>query len=184
MKQWFALSAIGRDRPGIVADLAELIYECDCNLEDSSMTILGSEFAVLLRSPANPGIAERLSSAANAWVGARRSLFVLRPSHPYRASRTPPATRPGSRVAGGDRRQAVRCLADQQVNVAQLQTVAPEPGGTIYRAGDGRAGKSSRGARERLDVIARTCARRVGGCLTRPQAVKSDPELAQPFGAV
>ena len=48
MKQWFALSAIGRDRPGIVADLAELIYECDCNLEDSSMTILGSEFAVLL----------------------------------------------------------------------------------------------------------------------------------------
>lgn len=48
MKHWFALSAIGRDRPGIVADLAELIYECDCNLEDSSMTILGSEFAVLL----------------------------------------------------------------------------------------------------------------------------------------
>ena len=48
MKRWFALSAIGRDRPGIVADLAELIYECDCNLEDSSMTILGSEFAVLL----------------------------------------------------------------------------------------------------------------------------------------
>ena len=48
MKQWFALSAIGRDRPGIVADLAELIYECDCNLEDSSMTMLGGEFAVLL----------------------------------------------------------------------------------------------------------------------------------------
>ena len=48
MKSWYALSAIGRDRPGIVADLAELIYECDCNLEDSSMTILGSEFAVLL----------------------------------------------------------------------------------------------------------------------------------------
>ena len=48
MTQLFALSAIGRDRPGIVADLAELIYECDCNLEDSRMTILGSEFAVLL----------------------------------------------------------------------------------------------------------------------------------------
>jgi len=48
MRRWFAMSAIGRDRPGIVADLAELIYECDCNLEDSRMTILGSEFAVLL----------------------------------------------------------------------------------------------------------------------------------------
>src|SRR5262249_15845354 len=48
MRHWFALSAIGRDRPGMVADLAELIFECDCNLEDSSMTVLGSEFAVLL----------------------------------------------------------------------------------------------------------------------------------------
>ena len=37
MRRWFAMSAIGRDRPGIVADLADLIYECDCNLEDSRM---------------------------------------------------------------------------------------------------------------------------------------------------
>ena len=27
MRRWFALSAIGRDRPGIVADLAELIVK-------------------------------------------------------------------------------------------------------------------------------------------------------------
>ena len=45
MKQWLALSAIGRDQPGIVADLAERIDECGCNLEDSSMTILSGEFA-------------------------------------------------------------------------------------------------------------------------------------------
>ena len=64
MKQWFALSAIGRDRPGIVADLAELIFECDCNLEDSSMTILGGEFAVLLLlSGRSPDCLQRLSAA-------------------------------------------------------------------------------------------------------------------------
>ena len=63
MRRWFALSAIGRDRPGIVADLAELIYECDCNLEDSSMTILGSEFAVLLLlSGQGPDVERRLSA--------------------------------------------------------------------------------------------------------------------------
>src|SRR6266850_6447998 len=60
MKHWYALSAIGRDRPGIVADLAELIYDCDCNLEDSSMTILGSEFAVLLLLSSTSAEAERL----------------------------------------------------------------------------------------------------------------------------
>ena len=64
MKKWFALSAIGHDRPGIVADLAELIYECDCNLEDSSMTILGGEFAVLLLLSGQGPETERLLSTA------------------------------------------------------------------------------------------------------------------------
>ena len=47
MQRWFILSAIGRDRPGLVADLAGLVLECDANLEDSRMTILGSDFAVI-----------------------------------------------------------------------------------------------------------------------------------------
>ena len=48
MKRWFILSAIGSDRPGLVAELAQLIYDCDANLEDSRMTILGTDFAVIL----------------------------------------------------------------------------------------------------------------------------------------
>ena len=64
MKKWFAVSAIAQDHPGVVADLAELIYECDCNLEESSMTVLGSEFAVLLLlSGQGNEIDRRLSSA-------------------------------------------------------------------------------------------------------------------------
>ena len=64
MKKWFALSAIAQDHPGIVADLAELIYECDCNLEESSMTVLGSEFAVLLLlSGQGADLDRRLASA-------------------------------------------------------------------------------------------------------------------------
>jgi tRNA pseudouridine38-40 synthase len=66
MRRWFALSAIGRDRPGIVADLAELIYECDCNLEDSSMTILGTEFAVLLLLSGEGDDVERRPGVAGA----------------------------------------------------------------------------------------------------------------------
>src|SRR5437899_12993716 len=57
---WYVCSAIGLDRRGIVADLAELFYDCDCNLEDSSMTILGSEFAVLLLLSSTSADAERL----------------------------------------------------------------------------------------------------------------------------
>src|SRR5687767_28934 len=48
MKRQVALSAIGQDRPGIVAGLSRLLFEQGCNLEESSMTRLKGEFAVLL----------------------------------------------------------------------------------------------------------------------------------------
>ncbi len=44
----FALTAIGRDRPGIVAAVTRALYEHRCNIEDSSMTILEDEFAMIL----------------------------------------------------------------------------------------------------------------------------------------
>src|SRR5262245_66297954 len=80
MTRWFALSAIGRDRPGIVADLSELIYECDCNLEDSSMTILGSEFAVLLLlSGEGEDVERRLSAGCKRLEWEKRLTVLFRP---------------------------------------------------------------------------------------------------------
>ena len=42
------VSAIGKDRPGIVAGVTETLFQAGCNLEDSAMTILEGEFAILL----------------------------------------------------------------------------------------------------------------------------------------
>jgi glycine cleavage system transcriptional repressor len=42
------ISAVGEDRPGIVNDLTELIKELELNIDDSRMTVLGGEFAVLM----------------------------------------------------------------------------------------------------------------------------------------
>ena len=42
------ISALGKDRPGIVDKLARAIYDLDCNITDSRMTVLGGEFAILL----------------------------------------------------------------------------------------------------------------------------------------
>jgi glycine cleavage system transcriptional repressor len=44
----FAVSAVGRDRPGIVAALAEGLLDLGGNIEDSRMTILRGHFAVML----------------------------------------------------------------------------------------------------------------------------------------
>jgi glycine cleavage system transcriptional repressor len=42
------IATIGEDRPGPVNELAELVLEVKLNIEDSRMTVLGGEFAVLM----------------------------------------------------------------------------------------------------------------------------------------
>lgn len=44
----FAVAAVGADRPGIVAAVTAVLVEEGCNLEDTSMTILGGHFAMML----------------------------------------------------------------------------------------------------------------------------------------
>lgn len=46
--QHFALTIIGRDRPGIVSDVTEILFNIGCNIADSSCSILGGQFAMIL----------------------------------------------------------------------------------------------------------------------------------------
>jgi glycine cleavage system transcriptional repressor len=42
------ISAVGKDRPGIVNDLSRSILDAGCNIEDSRMSVLGGEFALIV----------------------------------------------------------------------------------------------------------------------------------------
>jgi glycine cleavage system transcriptional repressor len=48
MSQLIVISAIGTDRTGVVQDLTKVVLACGGNIEESRMTTLGSEFAMLL----------------------------------------------------------------------------------------------------------------------------------------
>jgi len=132
------MAAIGRDRPGIVADLSECVYACGCNLEDASMTMLGSEFATLmLVSGSGVELAEKLYEATKRVEWERRLTVFLRPVD------GPSGTGGGSdyrlSAAGVDKAGIVariaRTLADHGANVADLRTeLRPEPesGTPIY----------------------------------------------------
>jgi glycine cleavage system transcriptional repressor len=129
MRRWFALSAIGRDRPGIVADLAELIFECDCNLEDSSMTLLGSEFAVLLLlSGEGADVERRLGAGCKRLEWEKRLTVFFRPldAEPPAGSLPPGARTMECAVTGIDKAGIVarvaRTLADHGVNITALNT--------------------------------------------------------------
>jgi glycine cleavage system transcriptional repressor len=140
MKRWFIVSAMGRDRPGLVADLARLIYDCDANLEDSRMTILGSDFAVILLCSALAADAgDRLA------VGAKRlerdhALTILVRSLEGENRPTVPASDFALyriEAAGEDKAGIVaglcRVLADHSVNIAELSTRSrPGPGGSPH----------------------------------------------------
>ena len=142
MKRWFALSAIGRDRPGIVADLADLIYECDCNLEDSSMTILGSEFAVLLLlSGEGDDLERRLGTGCKRLEWEKRLTVFFRPldGDPYAVPAGRRTVALECEVSGVDKAGIVarvaRTLADHGVNVTALQTQSrpgPETGTPMF----------------------------------------------------
>jgi glycine cleavage system transcriptional repressor len=43
-----ALTIIGMDHPGIVARVTEILYRLGCNIADSSCSILGGQFAMIL----------------------------------------------------------------------------------------------------------------------------------------
>ncbi len=140
MGGWFILSAIGRDRPGLVADLAQLIYDCDANLEDSRMTILGTDFAViLLCSSSAPGTGDRLGAGAKRLERDQGLTILLRE---LSEGPRPAVPAPGSvlhrlTVAGEDRAGIVasicRVLAERGVNIADLTTRSlPGPGGSPH----------------------------------------------------
>jgi len=44
----FALTVVGRDRPGIVSEVTEILFQLGCNIADSSCSILGGQFAMIL----------------------------------------------------------------------------------------------------------------------------------------
>jgi glycine cleavage system transcriptional repressor len=140
MTRWFILSAIGRDRPGLVSELARLVLESDANLEDSRMTILGTDFAViLLCSSRAEATGDRLL------LGSKRlerdhGLTILIRELP--AGTRPAVPAPGTRLyrveaAGEDRAGIVAgicgVLAEHGVNIVELSSQSqPGPSGAPH----------------------------------------------------
>jgi len=140
MQRWHILSAIGRDRPGLVAELAQLVLDCDANLEDSRMTILGSDFAViLLCSSRNADTSDRLNLGAKRLERDHGLTILIRTLDD---GPRPAVPAPGNRLyrveaAGEDRAGIVASicgvLAEHGVNITELRSTSrPGPGGSPH----------------------------------------------------
>jgi len=48
MSNWYMLTLVGRDRPGIVAEVSNILFTEGCHLGEASMMRLGGNFTVML----------------------------------------------------------------------------------------------------------------------------------------
>lgn len=143
MSKKFLLTAFSKDRPGIVADLSRVIFENHCNLEESSMTNLAGEFAILLLLSVPAGnlldAEEKLSSECRRLEREKGiTAFIRSIDLEAQASKADILTKT-IHVEGIDQGGIVyrvsRFLADKGINIASLHTemrLSPESGAAIY----------------------------------------------------
>ena len=133
----FAVTAVGADRPGIVAAVTGAFAEHGCNLEDSSMTILRGQFAMMLVVDAPAGVGAGELEAALADPAADLDLVVT-----VRSAAEPPEVEPEIElwtvsVYGADHPGIVHgvaaLLAERSVNIVDLSTrVVGTPEDPVY----------------------------------------------------
>jgi glycine cleavage system transcriptional repressor len=73
----FAVSAIGRDRPGIVAAVSEVLLRNSGNIEDSQMTILRGRFTIMLIVSTADDVDQRRLDSDLLEVGRRLALDAV-----------------------------------------------------------------------------------------------------------
>lgn len=125
----FAVTAVGADRPGIVAAVTGAFADHGCNLEDSSMTILRGQFAMMLVVDAPAGVGQGALEAALAGPAAELDLVVtVRPADEPAGGAEPSdeAVSWTVSVYGADHPGIVHgvagLLAENQVNIVDLST--------------------------------------------------------------
>lgn len=140
MADRYIMTAFGKDRPGIVADVTRLLYENDCNLEDTSMSMLADEFTLtLLFSCKEQAIEEQLGRECRRLELEKGISAFVRPLQTQQKKISKGYKTCTLHIEGLDQAgivyQTSQFLADRKLNIVHLNSTAkasPESGATIY----------------------------------------------------
>ena len=140
MQNRFIMTAFGKDRTGIVADVTRLLFDSDCNLEDTSMSMLADEFTLsLLFSCSSPEIEKQLAKECRRLELDKGISAFVRPLKDQQQQIRKGFKTCTLHIEGLDQAGIVyktsQFLADHQLNIIQLNSTAkasPESGATIY----------------------------------------------------
>ena len=140
MASRYIMTAFGKDRSGIVADVTRLLYENNCNLEDTTMSMLADEFTLsLLFSSQQSGIDELLNKECRRLELDKGISAFIRPLKPQKHQDQKSYKTCTLHIEGLDQAGIVyktsQFLADRELNIVQLESTAsasPQSGATIY----------------------------------------------------
>jgi len=141
MDNRYILTAFGKDRPGIVADVTRILFENGCNLEDNSMTRLADEFTlILLFTCPSTGLDEQLARECRRLEKDAGISAFIRPLEKRQEVPHNGMTERTLHVEGMDHAGIVykvsQYLAGNDVNIVALKSTvreSPESGSAIYQ---------------------------------------------------
>ncbi len=138
MKNIYAvLSAVGPDRKGMADDIANMIEEFSCNIEDSKMSVLGGEFAVIMLITGNRESVNTLISKEDD-LGKRFNLQLnIKETSPPNAVQQgiPYLLETISMDTEGIVHSITKYLREQSINIEDLETektAAPLSGSPMF----------------------------------------------------
>lgn len=130
------ISTIGHDRPGLVSGLASLVTELGLSIEDSRMSALGGEFAVMMSVTGASQALATLETQLAEYCKAQALAFMFRGGSERRSAS---ATTYEVTVTAMDHPGIVRSVAaffsDRQLNIRDLATdtePAPHTGTPLF----------------------------------------------------
>ncbi len=137
---FLVLSALGPDRPGLVAEITEYLTERGANVEDSRMAVLGGEFGVLILVSGTPHEIELIERERESLaVKTGLDLLVRRTKSPEdhrRAASVPCLVTAEALDHEGIVHAVSRALHAAGVNIVSLETSAyeaPVTGSPLFR---------------------------------------------------
>lgn len=140
MTNRLVISALGEDRPGIVREIARELYRLGCNIEDSTMTQLRGDFAVMMVISAPPEITPE--QVEKNFDRIHREMGLSVEVRPFVESKKKNAlsahhNRCILSLSGGDRPGIVyevsKLLAEREINISDIKTrVLSDSSGDTY----------------------------------------------------
>jgi glycine cleavage system transcriptional repressor len=130
------ISTIGRDRPGIVNELSEIVFGLGLSIDDSRMTVLGGEFAVLMSVVGDDAALTELDAKLAELTQAADVAYLFRRTEDRPSSQVLPYQ---VRVVAMDHPGIVHGIASffsaRNLNIRELETEterAPHTGTPIF----------------------------------------------------